>query len=192
MDGLDRNKDLRISQALLYGNLYIKGCKRGDLDPTDLDLGGSIQWPELLMGWRAWPCLSRHRTGRGGSTPAVHQVSRAGLSTSHIQHIYSTGIPDIKTLTILCIDFYKWMTIYLCYLGEVDTVLALAAQVCPRLNSLSVWILDYHLRISMFGAGRDAEGSRVGGRKRDTGHCDPSSPGVGDQVVTPVNRIKAM
>lgn len=51
---------------------------------------------------------------------------------------------------------------------------------------------DYHLRISMFGAGRDAEGSRVGGRKRDTGHCDSSSPGVGDQVVTPVNRIKAM
>lgn len=71
-------------------------------------------------------------------------------------------------------------------------MLALAAQVCPRLNSLNVWMLDYHLRISMFGAGRDAEGSRVGGGKRDTGHCDSSSPGVGDQVVTPVNRIKAM
>lgn len=154
------------------------------------------------MVWRAWLCLSHHRTGRGGSTPAVCPVSRAGWSTSHIIsftrylthtiHIYSTGFPDNNTLTILCIDLYKWMTIYLCYLRKVDTILALTAQLCPRLNSLNVLVLDFYLRISMFGAGRDAEGSRVGGWKRDTSHCDPSSPGVGDQVVTPVNRIKAM
>lgn len=111
---------------------------------------------------------------------------------THTIHIYSTGFPENNTLTILCIDLYKWMTIYLCYLRKVDTILALTAQLCPRLNSLNVLVLDFYLRISMFGAGRDAEGSRVGGWKRDTSHCDPSSPRVGDQVVTPVNRIKAM
>lgn len=42
MDGLDRNKDLRISLVLLYRNFYIKGCKRGDIDFIDFDFGGSI------------------------------------------------------------------------------------------------------------------------------------------------------
>lgn len=41
----------------------------------------------------------------------------------------------------------------------------------------------------MFGAGRDTERSRVGGRKRNAGHCDPGSSGVGHQVVTPVNGV---
>lgn len=95
-------------------------------------------------------------------------------------YIYFIGILDIKILIILCIDFYKWMIIYLCYLGEVDIVLVLVVQVCLRLNSLIVRIFEFYLRIFMFGVGRDVEGSRVEGRKRDIGYCDFSSFGVGD------------